>query len=218
MRIHKEGLGTITVTSGLIAILLVVVVIAGASALLITAAAIGSALLLAFILQFFRDPPRSITLDSLALLAPADGKVVAIEETIESDFLRQECRVIAIFMNVHNIHVNRAPSSGEVVYRKYHKGRYLLAWNPKSSHLNERTSLAIRNQHGTTLTRQIAGGLARRIVTYPNVGDQVEQGSQIGFIKFGSRVDLFFPKSYKVKVRLGQKVTGGKTILAQITN
>jgi phosphatidylserine decarboxylase len=179
---------------------------------------LGLALFFVFFLQFFRNPPRTIALDPLALLAPADGKVVAIEETVESDFLKQDCMVIAIFMNVHNVHINRAAASGEVVHRQYHKGRYLLAWNPKSSHLNERASLAIRNAHGTTLTRQIAGGLARRIVTYPNVGDYVDQGNEIGFIKFGSRVDLFFPKSYQVKVRLGQKVTGGETVLARLTN
>lgn len=216
MRIHPEGRASLALTTGFIIVLLSTLRLVAAGDIWFAIAAIGSALLFIFMLQFFRNPHREITLDAAALLAPADGKVVAIEETMETDFIKSECNVIAIFMHVHNVHANRAPASGEVVHRQYHKGRYLLAWNPKSSHLNERCSLATKNEHGVVLTRQIAGGLARRIITYPNIGEQVEQGSQIGFIKFGSRVDLFFPKTFEVQVRLGQKVVGGKTVLARI--
>lgn len=218
MRIHKEGRGTLIVTLVVILALLTTLRLLQADLRWMIIASVACSALLVFVLQFFRDPIRLIEMDPTVLLAPADGKVVAIEETVEGDHLKSECMTIAIFMNIHNVHVNRAPASGVVVGRQYHKGRYLVAWNPKSSHLNERASLVIRAETGTLVVRQIAGGLARRIVTYPNVGETVEQGSQIGFIKFGSRVDLFFPKSYEAKVTLGQKVTGGKTILAQLSN
>jgi len=216
MRIHPEGRGSLALTAGFILVVLSALRLTDAADLWVAIAAGACAMLFVFMLQFFRNPHRDILADPSSLLAPADGKVVAIEETVETDFLKSECKVIAIFMGIFDVHANRAPADGEVVHRQYHKGRYLLAWNPKSSYLNERCSLATKNEHGVILTRQIAGGLARRIITYPNVGERIEQGSQIGFIKFGSRVDLFFPKTFEVEVTLGQRVVGGKTVLARI--
>ncbi len=176
-----------------------------------------SFLLFVIILQFFRSPSFAITTHNQHVICPADGKVVVIEEVDEPEFLKDKRIQISVFMSPVNVHVNRNPIAGIVKYFKYHPGKYLVAWHPKSSTENERTTIAIENESGVTvLFRQIAGALARRIVWYVKEGQEVEQGAQFGFIKFGSRVDIFLPLGTKVNVNLGDKVKGGRTILAEL--
>lgn len=173
--------------------------------------------LFVIILQFFRSPSIEISTDETQVLCPADGKVVVIEEVEETEFLKDKRIQISVFMSPINVHINRNPIAGVVKYFKYHPGKYLVAWHPKSSTENERTTIAIENSAGiTVLFRQIAGALARRIVWYVKEGDVVEQGQQFGFIKFGSRVDIFLPLGTKVNVALGEVVKGGKTVLAEL--
>ena len=160
-----------------------------------------SILVMAYFTQFFRSPVRIIDKDSRILYAPADGRLVVVEETLESEYFKDRRLQVSIFMSPYNAHSNRSPLSGELVYYKYHPGKFLLAWHPKSSELNERSTLVIRSDKGTEIMlRQIAGAVARRIVTYPVVGDRLEQGEELGFIKFGSRVDLFLPLGTKIDV------------------
>lgn len=167
------------------------------------------------VVQFFRNPTRLIEQNPNHILAPADGKIVAIEEVFEEEFLQKNCRQISIFMSPFNVHINRNPVSGEVSYFQYHPGKYLVAWHPKSSTENERTTIAIRTPEGKeVLLRQVAGALARRIVWYVQKGQQVTQGEEFGFIKFGSRVDIFIPLEAKIQVKIGDKSVGGKTIIA----
>jgi phosphatidylserine decarboxylase len=176
-----------------------------------------SAALFLIILQFFRSPHRRIDINETNVLCPADGKVVVIEETDETEFLKDRRIQISVFMSPINVHVNRNPISGVVSYFKYHKGKYLVAWHPKSSTENERTTVVIQNSNGVSvLFRQIAGAMARRIVWYVKEGDHVEQGQQFGFIKFGSRVDVFLPLGTKVNVGIGEVVKGGRTVLAEL--
>lgn len=176
-----------------------------------------SALLFVIILQFFRSPHFNISKDEKNVLCPADGKVVVIEETEETEFLKDRRIQISVFMSPINVHVNRNPISGIVKYFKYHPGKYLVAWHPKSSTENERTTIVIENSLGIpVLFRQIAGAMARRIVWYVKEGDEVEQGDQFGFIKFGSRVDVFLPLGSKINVNLGDVVKGGRTVLAEL--
>src|SRR5277367_1355581 len=176
-----------------------------------------SFLLFIIILQFFRSPSIKVSPDESLVLCPADGKVVVIEETEETEYLKDKRIQISVFMSPVNVHINRNPISGVIKYFKYHKGKYLVAWHPKSSTENERTTIVIENSAGVpVLFRQIAGALARRIVWYVKEGDQVDQGDQFGFIKFGSRVDVFLPLGSEIKVELGQVVKGGRTILAEL--
>ena len=176
-----------------------------------------SGLLFLIILQFFRSPSRSVTTDEAQVLCPADGKVVVIEETDETEFLKDRRIQISVFMSPINVHVNRNPISGVVKYFKYHPGKYLVAWHPKSSTENERTTVVTETSNGiAVLFRQIAGAMARRIVWYVKEGDEVQQGQQFGFIKFGSRVDIFVPLGSKISVELGQVVKAAKTVLAEL--
>jgi phosphatidylserine decarboxylase len=169
------------------------------------------------ILQFFRSPAISIDKDERVVLCPADGKVVVIEEADETEFLKDRRIQLSVFMSPINVHINRNPISGVVKYFKYHPGKYLVAWHPKSSTENERTTVVTETSAGVpVLFRQIAGALARRIVWYVKEGDVVEQGDEFGFIKFGSRVDLFLPLGTKINVALGEVVKGGKTVLAEL--
>jgi len=168
------------------------------------------------ILQFFRDPEIITGINPLHVISPADGKVVVIEEMEETEFLKEKRIQISIFMSPVNVHINRHPVSGTVKFFKYHPGKFLVAWHPKSSTENERTTLVVENNAGIrVLVRQIAGALARRIVWYVQEGDTVKQGDQFGFIKFGSRVDVFLPLGTKINVNLGEMVTGGITVLAE---
>ncbi|MEL6989671.1 MAG: phosphatidylserine decarboxylase family protein, partial [Bacteroidota bacterium] len=172
---------------------------------------------LVFSVQFFRNPIRSIdTYNNDWIYAPADGKVVVIEEAEEPEYFKDKRLQISIFMNPANVHVNRNPVSGKVKYYKYHPGKYLVAWHPKSSTENERTTSVINNGNHDILVRQIAGAMAKRIVNYLETGDSVKQGEDMGFIKFGSRVDIFLPLDAKVKVDLEQKVKGNKTVIAEL--
>ncbi|MBN8855367.1 MAG: phosphatidylserine decarboxylase [Sphingobacteriales bacterium 50-39] len=167
-----------------------------------------------FLISFFRVPNRKLTVGDNLIVCPADGKVVVIEEIFDVEYFSDKRIQVSIFMSPANVHQNRNPMSGEVVYNQYHKGKYLVAWHPKSSTENERHSVVLRNSHGEILVKQIAGALAKRIVNYLSVGQKVEQSAEYGFIKFGSRVDVLLPVGTKIDVQLNQVVQGGVTVLA----
>ncbi len=169
------------------------------------------------VLQFFRNPKRNTIAKDGQIVAPADGKLVVIEKTIEGEYFKDERIQLSIFMSPLNVHVNRYPINGEVKFSKYHAGKYLVAWHPKSSTENERTTVVVEHAStGAVLFRQIAGAVARRIVNYAKVGDKAQVGEDFGFIKFGSRVDVFLPLNAEIKVDLNQTIRGGETILAEI--
>lgn len=219
MTIHKEGY-----TSIALAILLIFIMNAVAhyywpdQMVVKWIIYILSFVILITVLQFFRHPTRKTVVNTEHIICPADGKVVVIEETTEGEYFKDRRLQVSIFMSPINVHVNRNPISGIVKYFKYHPGKYLVAWDPKSSTDNERTTVVVEHETGIEiLFRQIAGALARRIVWYVKEGDQVQQGEQFGFIKFGSRVDVYMPLGTDVKVSLGQIVTGGVTVLADVT-
>lgn len=176
---------------------------------------IASLFILVMVLQFFRNPKRVVKLDFDELLSPVDGKVVVIEEVEETEYFNDKRMQVSIFMSPINVHVTRYPASGAIKYSKYHPGKYLVAWHPKSSTDNERTTVVINTpKFGEILYRQVAGALARRIVNYAEEGESVQQGEDAGFIKFGSRVDLFLPLDCAIAVKLDQKVIGAKTCIA----
>ena len=176
---------------------------------------IAALLVLIIILQFFRNPKRSVILNENQILAPVDGKVVVIEEVYEGEYFKDKRLQISIFMSPINVHVTRYGWSGMVKFSKYHPGKFLVAWHPKASEENERTTIVVENKtFGEVLYRQIAGALARRIVNYAKEGMQVVQGTDAGFIKFGSRVDVFLPLGTPINVVLNQKAVGGKTVIA----
>ncbi len=178
--------------------------------------AIGALFYILF-LQFFRSPVFEIKRDENLVLAPADGKVVVIEETEETEYLKSKRRQISIFMSPINVHVNRMPVGGSISYFKYHPGKYLVAWHPKSSTENERTTVVAKMKNGNEiLFRQIAGALARRIKWYVKEGQSLQQGEEFGFIKFGSRVDIFLPLDAKIKVAIGEITKGGRTVIAEL--
>ncbi|WP_419212312.1 phosphatidylserine decarboxylase family protein [Maribacter sp. X9] len=167
------------------------------------------------ILQFFRNPKRIAAKNFNEILSPVDGKVVVIEEVFEKEFFQEKRRQVSIFMSPTNVHVTRYPASGSIIFSKYHPGKYLVAWHPKSSEENERTTVVIKTpKFGEILYRQIAGAMARRIVNYAEKGENVQQGEDSGFIKFGSRVDLFLPLDCQINVKLNQKVKGAETCIA----
>ncbi|HVS97463.1 MAG TPA: phosphatidylserine decarboxylase family protein [Puia sp.] len=168
-----------------------------------------------FLISFFRVPARKLSTEEDLIIAPADGKVVVIEEMTDTEYFKDRRLQLSIFMSPANVHQNRNPVGGEVVYSQYHRGKYLVAWHPKSSTENERHSVVIRSANGDVLVKQIAGAMARRIVNYLVVGHKVEQSAEMGFIKFGSRVDVLLPPGANVQVRLGQSVQGGVTVLAK---
>lgn len=173
--------------------------------------------LLILILQFFRNPKRVTEKNDQHIVSPVDGKVVVIEKVYEKEYFKDERLQVSIFMSPLNVHVTRYALGGEVTFSRYHPGKYLVAWHPKSSELNERTTVVVKNPvFGEVLYRQIAGALARRIVNYATVGDQVEQGTDAGFIKFGSRVDVFLPVDTPIDVVLNQTVRGGEDVIAHL--
>jgi phosphatidylserine decarboxylase len=220
MTIHKEGFATIFISVAVLGILnLLLFQFIGEEYKFIAYTFLTiSIILLLIVLQFFRHPSRNLTINEKYVIAPADGKVVVIEETDEPEFLKEKRMQVSIFMSPVNVHVNRYPVGGKVVFSKYHPGLYLVAWHPKSSTENERTTVVVETKNQVKiLFRQIAGALARRIVCYSHVGEVVGQGEEMGFIKFGSRVDLFLPLNSKIKVNLEQKVKGGVTVLAELS-
>ena len=164
---------------------------------------------------FFRDPERDRPVDQDIVVAPADGKIIAINEIHEPSFFDGPCRRITIFLSIFNVHIQRAPIEGKVIHKFYKNGEYLAAWNEKASEKNEQSSLGIATQHGSVMVRQIAGLIARRIVTYPELDAILEPGERIGLIRFGSRVDLFIPTHWKVECKVGDKSLGGVTVLAK---
>jgi phosphatidylserine decarboxylase len=176
-----------------------------------------SVLFYLLIVQFFRNPVFDITKHDKQVLAPADGKVVVIEETEELEYFKSKRKQVSIFMSPVNVHVNRMPVGGTISFYKYHPGKYLVAWHPKSSTENERTTVAVKMKDGVEiLFRQIAGALARRIKCYVQEGEVMEQGQEFGFIKFGSRVDVFLPLDAKVTVKIGDITKGGRTVIAEL--
>lgn len=173
-------------------------------------------ILLLLVLQFFRNPKRNFLVDPEHVLSSVDGKVVVIEEVFEKEYFNDKRIQISVFMSPINVHITRYPIGGKVVYSKYHPGKFLVAWHPKSSEENERTTVVVNNEiFGDVLFRQIAGAMAKRIVNYAEAGQEVKQASDSGFIKFGSRVDIFLPLDAKIKVTLNQKVKGGISIIAE---
>jgi phosphatidylserine decarboxylase len=218
MAIHKEGYKILAV--GFI-ILIIINIIAGIvwsdnSPVKWTFAVI-SFILYIFILFFFRLPVRILEPDPELIYAPADGKVVVIEETVEKEYFKDTRLQISIFMSPFNMHSNKYPVSGNIKYVNYHPGRYMVAWHPKSSELNERSTIVIETEKGTEiLIRQIAGAVARRIVTYAKKDQKVTQGDELGFIKFGSRVDIFLPLGTEVEIPILQQVKANKSIIAKI--
>ena len=211
--IHKEGYRIIVTTIVILLVLNYTITSFGIE-WLNTTTLITSIIFFFLILQFFRNPIRKVTASENEVVAPADGKVVVIEEVEETEYFKDKRIQVSIFMSPINIHVNRYPISGKVQYAKYHPGKYLVAWHPKSSNENERTTVVVENDKIAVLFRQIAGALARRIVMYSKENDIANKGDDFGFIKFGSRVDLFFPTGTKIEVELNQVVKGNKTIIA----
>ena len=218
MTIHREGYKTIAVCTIIFIALNVLFSWFFSSGLFWLCAVFFAATLglLLFIVSFFRIPARKLTLNEGQVIAPADGKVVVIEEAVDEEYFKTKRLQVSVFMSPANVHVNRNPISGEVVYNQYHKGKYLVAWNPKSSTENERHSVVIKNGNTEILVKQIAGALAKRIVNYLEVGRKVNQGDEFGFIKFGSRVDLLLPPGTKINVSLNEAVKGGVTVIATL--
>lgn len=216
MTIHREGYKSIGITALLFGIinLLSFSFLSGRLPWLAAAIFIITLFLFLFIVSFFRLPKRILTVNGGAVIAPADGKVVVIEEVTDTEYFNDRRIQVSIFMSPANVHVNLYPVSGLIKYSQYHKGLYLVAWHPKSSTENERHSIVLENTHGAVLVKQIAGALAKRICNYAQTGKQVNQNEEMGFIKFGSRVDLLLPIHAKINVNLNDKVKGGVTTIA----
>ena len=216
MRLHREGTPTLLLSTAILCFALFALwnwpVLANALNIVLS---VGLLAVFAIIVWFFRVPRRVITPADHTVVSPADGKVVAIEEVLESEYFNDKRVQVSIFMSPLNVHVNWYPISGTTSYYKYHPGKYLVAWHPKSSTENERSTVVVKHAvHGEVLFRQIAGALARRICTYSRAGEPAAQGQEFGFIKFGSRVDVLLPRTAVVQVRIGDKVTGSTSVIA----
>lgn len=216
MTIHKEGYATISLVAFFVGLLNVInfSYLFTYSHLLAYSLFLVSFAFFLFIVSFFRMPNRLLTIDENMIVAPADGKVVVIEEVMPDEFYNEKRIQLSVFMSPANVHVNRLPVAGNIIYNKYHPGKYLVAWHPKSSTENERWSVVIENSKGSILCKQIAGALAKRICNYTTVGQHFEQCSEYGFIKFGSRVDLLLPINAQITAKIGDNVQGGVTVLA----
>lgn len=217
IKIHKEGRKILVVSFLMMALVCITFFrLAEPGSLLPFAVLAASLLLFAFLLYFFRAPIRAVEPDDSAVFSPADGKIVVIESTTEKEYLKEPCLQISVFMSPLNVHSNRYPVSGTIKEVIYHPGKYLVAWHPKSSELNERCTTVIEMESGEQIVvRQIAGALARRIVTYAKPGMRVRQGEELGFIKFGSRVDLFLPSGFKPLISVDTKVKAVKSLLGR---
>ena len=218
MKIHKEGYSTILIALALIGLInflsfnYLPYILIKISALLV------SLIFFYLILHFFRNPTRDVKINNKHIIAPSDGKLVVVEEVFENEFLKEDCTQLSIFMSPLNVHKQWYPVNGEVIYSKNHDGKYLVAWHPKSSLENERSTIVIQTKENQKiLFRQIAGAVARRICNYSSKGDKVDQNMEAGFIKFGSRIDVFIPKSSKIKVSLNDIIIGGETVLAAVS-
>jgi phosphatidylserine decarboxylase len=216
MTIHKEGYKTIAVCAIVFGIINILsfYIISPHSATVSWIIFFITLIFLLFIISFFRIPKRILTIREDAVIAPADGKVVTIEEINADEYFTDNRIQVSIFMSPMNVHVNRNPVKGEVGYSQYHKGKYLMAWHPKSSTENERHTVVYRKEGKEILVKQIAGALAKRIVNYLQIGQKAEQSAEMGFIKFGSRVDVILPLEAKLQVKIGDNVKGGVTIIA----
>ncbi|MEE9371822.1 MAG: phosphatidylserine decarboxylase family protein [Saprospiraceae bacterium] len=213
--IHREGLYTILMVSAITTLLFVLAVLK--SNFWLAGFFVAFFIIELITLWFFRNPNREISeINDSKIYAPADGKVVVIEKTLENEYFNDTKLMISIFMSPLNVHSNHHPVGGKVMYEKYHPGKYLVAWHPKSSTENERHTTVYKNDNSEVLIRQIAGAMARRIVNYVKVGDKVKQGGEVGFIKFGSRVDVYLPKDAKVNVKMGQKVSSRIDVIAEV--
>ncbi|MDO4735569.1 MAG: phosphatidylserine decarboxylase family protein [Bacteroidia bacterium] len=217
MKIHKEGYNIIAV-----AFIVFAAIILGCHYILewcLAAKIIAgiATLLFFFVIRFFRTPKRVSVIDPSLVIAPCDGKVVQIKEVVENEYLQTKCIQVSVFMSIFNVHVNYYPVGGKILYSKHHQGAYIVASYPKASELNERTSIAVETTGGKRiLFRQIAGYIARRIVCYAEVGTQANQCSQVGFIKFGSRMDLFLPPDTEINVKMGENVRACETVIAKL--
>ncbi len=218
MTIHKEGKASILLT-----LLFIVIInsiaryLFSSNEFIVKGVILFSIFIAIIILQFFRRPSRTTTINPKHIIAPADGKVVVIEEVEETEYFKGKRRQVSIFMSPLNVHVNFNPISGIVSYFKYHPGKFLVAWHPKSSTDNERSTIVVKHENGTEiLFRQIAGALARRLCYYVTNGTKVTQGEEFGFIKFGSRIDIFLPLDAKVLVKIDDKPVGGETVIATL--
>ena len=218
MTIHREGYRSIAIGTIIFVLINTVSVnfLSSLLPLLCWLIFFTTLFVLLFLVSFFRIPNRILTIVDGQVIAPADGKVVVIEEVADEEYFKEKRLQVSVFMSPANVHVNRNPISGEVVYNQYHKGKYLVAWHPKSSTENERHSIVIKKGNTEILVKQIAGALAKRIVNYTQVGQQVKQTEEMGFIKFGSRVDMLLPVGSKINVRLNQVVQGGVTVIATL--
>jgi phosphatidylserine decarboxylase len=212
---HKEGTKIIFISLAVFVVLLLVSPLVFSNPWILKPFQYLLLVLLLLVLQFFRNPIRTLEINDNNIVAPVDGKVVVIEEVFEPEYFKDKRLQVSIFMSPINVHVTRYATSGKVKYSKYHPGKYLVAWHPKASTENERTTVVIENRiFGEIMYRQIAGALAKRIVNYAEEGMVIRQGDDAGFIKFGSRVDLYFPLGTNVQVKIGQKAVGNKTIIA----
>ncbi len=215
MKIHKEGYRIIALFMIVAAFIVALFWLYSPSWLAIVVSVVALLKVL-FVIRFFRKPTRELLSDKDLIYSPCDGKVVVIEQVEEREYLGERCMQISVFMSVFNVHINWFPVSGQVLYYKYHPGKFLVAWHPKSSEENERTTTVVDTGRAKILFRQIAGLVARRIVSYAKEGSTVTQNSECGFIKFGSRIDIFVPMDAEILVEIGQKVTGTQTPLAKI--
>jgi phosphatidylserine decarboxylase len=217
MTIHREGTATIALVAFVVGILNLInfSYLFPISTLLAWSVFLITVAFFLFIISFFRMPNRALTMDPSAIVAPADGKVVVIEEVMPDEFYTAPRIQISVFMSPANVHVNRLPVAGNIIYNQYHPGKFLVAWHPKSSTDNERWSVVVENEKGTILLKQIAGAVARRICNYAAVGSSFNQCDEYGFIKFGSRVDLLLPIDAQINCKIGDAVKGGVTVLAR---
>ncbi len=213
---HKEGYKIITITLLLVTALCAITYFFVPNIFVQSILYSVAAFFLVIILQFFRNPKRNTVINDNNVVSPVDGKVVVIEEVFEKEYFKENRLQVSVFMSPINVHVTRNPIAGKVLFSKYHPGKFLVAWHPKSSEENERTTVVIKNNKIDVLYRQIAGALAKRIVNYAVAEENVQQGADNGFIKFGSRVDVYLPIGTKVNVNIGDKVRGGESILAQV--
>lgn len=216
MKIHREGYATIAIVLIFLSLINSLAYYFNPIWIVNIIISVLSFVFFYLVLHFFRNPERDIAINDKHIIAPSDGKLVVIENVFEDEYLKEECTQLSIFMSPLNVHKQWYPTNGKVIYSQYHPGKYLVAWNPKSSTENERTSIVIQSNHHRILYRQIAGAVARRICNYAKQDDVVDQSLEAGFIKFGSRIDVLIPKNAEIKVKLDDTIVGGKTILAII--